>query len=144
MCRPVSTRGCSVQPVMSCASAPSFDDDQVVDVLADVALLYEQARLNRLRDVLVLEDAQAGRGGILEDVFKSAGPDTYVLVGACAPETQAKLFKRVMRTAGFDERRLVSVDIRGTNNEGIEQRLKEAVEGILRRAEEGPQTAVAS
>lgn len=39
-------------------------------------------------------------------------------VGACAPETQAKLFERVMRNAGFDERHLVSVDIRGTDNDG--------------------------
>jgi heterodisulfide reductase subunit A-like polyferredoxin len=67
-----------------------------------------------------------------------------VLVGACAPETQAKLFKRIMRSAGFDDRRLVSVDIRGTNNEGIEQRLKEAVEGILKRAAAGAQAAAAS
>ena len=84
----------------------------------------------------VLHPQLCGQGGnaILEDVFKSAGPDTYVLVGACAPETQAKLFKRVMRTAGFDERRLVSVDIRATDNEGIEQRLKDAVERVMKQA----------
>lgn len=81
----------------------------------------------------VVHPQLCGQGGnaILEDVFRSAGPDTYVLVGACAPETQAKLFKRIMRTTGFDERRLVSVDIRGTDNEGIEARLKEAVERLL-------------
>ena len=94
----------------------------------------------------VLHPQLCGQGGnaVLEDVFKTATADTYVLVGACAPETQAKLFKRIMRTAGFDERRLVSVDIRGTDNDGIEQRLKEAVQGILKRGEEGRQAIAAS
>jgi heterodisulfide reductase subunit A-like polyferredoxin len=92
----------------------------------------------------ILHPQLCGQGGnaVLTDVFKSAGPDTCVLVGACAPETQAKLFKRVMRTTGFDERRFVPVDIRGTDNDGIEQRLKEPVQGILKRAAEGaPATA---
>lgn len=87
----------------------------------------------------VLHPQLCGQGGnaVLEDVFKAAGPDTYVLVGACAPETQAKLFKRVMRNTGFDERHLVSVDIRGTDNEGIEQRLKAGVSSILERERQG-------
>lgn len=91
----------------------------------------------------VLHPQLCGQGGnaVLEDVFRSAGPDTYVLVGACAPGTQAKLFKRIMRTAGFDEKRLISVDIRGTDNEGIEQRIKETVEGIVKRPEEGSSPA---
>ncbi len=93
----------------------------------------------------VLHPQLCGQGGnaVLADVFKSSGPDTYVLIGACAPETQARLFKRIMRTTGFDERRFVPVDIRGTDNAGIEQRLKEAVEGILRRGGEAPQAAAA-
>lgn len=93
----------------------------------------------------VLHPQLCGQGGnaVLADVFKSTDPDTYVLVGACAPETQARLFKRIMRTTGFDERRFVPVDIRGTDNAGIEQRLKEAVEGVLKRAEEASQTAAA-
>lgn len=91
----------------------------------------------------VLHPQLCGQGGnaILEDVFKSADPDTYVLVGACAPATQAKLFKRIMRTAGFDENRLVSVDIRGVDNAGIEARLKEAVDGILARHAEAADAA---
>lgn len=36
-----------------------------------------------------------------------------------------------MRTTGFDERRLLPVDIRGTDNDGIERRIKEAVEGLV-------------
>jgi heterodisulfide reductase subunit A-like polyferredoxin len=91
----------------------------------------------------VLHPQLCGQGGnaILEDVFRAAGPDTYVLIGACAPETQARLFKRIMRTTGFDERHLVPVDIRGTDNEGIERRIKETVEAILAKHATGSQAA---
>jgi len=94
----------------------------------------------------VVHPQLCGQGGtaVLADVFESADPDTYVLVGACAPETQTRLFKRIMRTTGFDEQRFVPVDIRGTDNAGIEQRLKEAVEGILKRAAAGSRAVVAS
>jgi heterodisulfide reductase subunit A-like polyferredoxin len=94
----------------------------------------------------VVHPQLCGQGGnaVLADVFKATAPDTYVLIGACAPETQTRLFKRIMRTTGFDERRFVPVDIRGTDNAGIEQRLKEAVEGILERAEGEAQVAAAS
>jgi heterodisulfide reductase subunit A-like polyferredoxin len=80
----------------------------------------------------VLHPQLCGQGGnaVLGDVFRSSDPETYVLVGACAPDTQTRLFKRIMRTSGFDERRFIPVDIRGTDNAGIEQRLKEAVEGM--------------
>ncbi|MFO0761361.1 MAG: hypothetical protein U0359_33090 [Byssovorax sp.] len=83
----------------------------------------------------VVHPQLCGQGGnaVLEDVFRAAGPDTYVLVGACAPETQTKLFKRVMRSTGFDERHLVAVDIRGTDNQGIERRLTEAVQALVER-----------
>lgn len=86
-----------------------------------------------------------GRGGnaVLEDVFKQAGPDTYVLVGACAPATQTKLFKRIMRSAGFDEQHLIPVDIRNADNQGVALRLKEAVEAIVKRAETASPTAAA-
>lgn len=91
----------------------------------------------------VVHPQLCGQGGnaILEDVLRSAGPDTYVLVGACAPETQAKLFKRIMRTTGFDERRLISVDIRGTDNQGIGSRLKEAVERLVAGRDAGSAAA---
>ncbi len=94
----------------------------------------------------VVHPQLCGQGGnaVLADVFKSTDADTYVLVGACAPETQTRLFKRIMRTSGFDEQRFVPVDIRGTDNAGIEQGLKDAVEGILKRTEEGAQGAAAS
>ncbi len=94
----------------------------------------------------VLHPQLCGQGGnaVLADVFKSTDPDTYVLVGACAPETQLRLFKRVMRKSGFDEHRFFPVDIRGTDNAGIEQRLKEAVQAIVKQAEKYPQVAAAS
>ncbi len=48
---------------------------------------------------------RCGQGGnaVPAEVFKSTDPDTYLLVGACAPETRVGLFKRIMRTTGFDE-----------------------------------------
>ena len=90
----------------------------------------------------VLHPQLCGQGGnaVLAEALKAAGPDTYVLVGACAPEAQMKLFKKVIRNAGFDERYLIPVDIRGTTNDGILERLSEAVNKILN---EQQQTAAA-
>lgn len=81
----------------------------------------------------VLHPQLCGQGGnaILIDALQTAGPDDYVLVGACAPEAQVKLFKKIMRTTGFDEQRFVPIDIRGTDNDGMLERLREAVEKIV-------------
>jgi hypothetical protein len=38
-----------------------------------------------------------------------------VPVGVCAPKTQARLFKRIMRTTGTKRRSSKPVDIRGTD-----------------------------
>ena len=62
-------------------------------------------------------------------------PDTYVISGACAPEAQAKLFKKLLKKTGFDEKRFVTLDIRGTTNEGILARLKEKVEALIKEHE---------
>ncbi len=71
----------------------------------------------------ILHPQLCGQGGneILTEILQqSAGePDTYVVSGACAPEAQAKLFRKVLRNSGFDEKRFLAVDIRGTDNEGI-------------------------
>jgi heterodisulfide reductase subunit A-like polyferredoxin len=69
---------------------------------------------------------------VLTELLREAASDaeTYVVAGACAPEAQYKLFKKVMREAGFDEKRFVPVDIRGTDNAGIVKRLKERVEAL--------------
>lgn len=75
-----------------------------------------------------------GTGGheALADALKSASPDTFVVVGACAPDAQRKLFRRVVRETGFDDSHLVPIDVRGTTNDGIVERLREAVESIVR------------
>lgn len=85
----------------------------------------------------VLHPQLCGQGGnaVLVDVLREAAaePDTYVVVGACAPEAQVKLFKKVLREAGFDEKRFVPLDIRQTNNEGILARLKDTVETVVKQ-----------
>jgi heterodisulfide reductase subunit A-like polyferredoxin len=84
----------------------------------------------------VVHPQLCGQGGnqVLTEVLReSADPQTYVVSGACAPEAQAKLFKKVLRNAAFDEKRFVPVDIRGTDNDGILNRLKERVEALLLR-----------
>jgi heterodisulfide reductase subunit A-like polyferredoxin len=85
----------------------------------------------------VVHPQLCGQGGneILTEVLResAADSDTYVVVGACAPDAQAKLFKKVLRSTGFDEKRFVPLDIRGTDNDGILARLKEKVEAILKQ-----------
>jgi heterodisulfide reductase subunit A-like polyferredoxin len=87
----------------------------------------------------ILHPQLCGQGGneILADVLRqSAGdPETYVVCGACAPEAQMKLFQKVMRKTGFDEKRFVPLDIRSTDNDGILLRLKEKVEELLKHSE---------
>jgi heterodisulfide reductase subunit A-like polyferredoxin len=83
----------------------------------------------------VVHPQLCGQGGnaVLTDILRQAAadPETYVVAGACAPNAQFKLFKKVLRTSGFDEKRFVPLDIRGTFNEGILARLKEVVEGLV-------------
>jgi heterodisulfide reductase subunit A-like polyferredoxin len=90
----------------------------------------------------VVHPQLCGQGGneILADVLResAADPETYVAVGACTPEAQMKLFKKVMRNTGFDEKRFIPLDIRGTNNDGILARLKEKVEAVLKQHQEAP------
>jgi len=85
-----------------------------------------------------------GLGGnkALEDVLRQSAmdPETYVVVGACAPNAQAKLFRKVLRDTGFDERRFVPLDIRGTTNDGIVERLRTAVEPLLGHSSAGSKT----
>ncbi len=92
----------------------------------------------------VLSPQLCGQGGnaILEEAMKAAKPDSYLLVGACAPKAQEKLFKKLIRATGFNAQHFVPVDIRGTDNKGILDRLREAVEGILKQTEAGPNPAI--
>jgi heterodisulfide reductase subunit A-like polyferredoxin len=82
----------------------------------------------------LLNPQLCGQGGnaVLEDIFRTSTPDTYIISGACSPEAQFKLFKKIMRNTGFDEKHFIPVDIRGTNNEEIIERLRVAVETILK------------
>lgn len=84
----------------------------------------------------VLHPQLCGQGGneVLLDLLREAAkdPETCIVSGACAPEAQEKLFQKLLRKTGFDPKRFVAVDIRGTNNEGILALLKEKVEALVR------------
>ena len=81
-------------------------------------------------EYVALHPQTCGLGGnqLLRDVLRSADGDTYVISGACAPNAQEKLFKKILRQTGFPAERFIAVDIRGTNNDGILERLRQAVE----------------
>ena len=83
----------------------------------------------------VLHPQLCGQGGnaVLREVLSKADEDTYVLSGACAPEAQEKLFKKLLRVTGFPAERFVTVDIWGTDNDGILARLK--MEEIVHKEE---------
>ena len=91
----------------------------------------------------VLHPQLCGQGGneVLAEILRESAKDTdtYIVSGACAREAQEKLFQKLMRKTGFDPKRFVGVDIRGTNNDGILARIREAVEALVRAHE----TAVA-
>jgi heterodisulfide reductase subunit A-like polyferredoxin len=88
----------------------------------------------------ILHPQLCGQGGnaVLMDVMSKANADTYILSGACAPEAQDKLFRKLMRLTGFPPERFVPLDIRGTDNEGIIQRLRAKVQELV-GAEEAKQ-----
>lgn len=69
---------------------------------------------------------------MLAEILREAAADHggSVVSGACAPQAQAKLFKKVLRETGFPEDRFVPLDIRGTDNEGILTRLRRTVESL--------------
>ena len=81
-----------------------------------------------------------GRNAVLEEAMKASGPNSYLLVGACAPKAQEKLFEKLIRATGFNEKHFIPVDIPSTDNKGIVDRLREAVEGILKPKEATPAT----
>ena len=85
----------------------------------------------------VVHPQLCGQGGhaVLLEVLSRADQDTYVLSGACAPEAQEKLFKKLLRVTGFPAERFIMVDIRGTDNEGILARLRSKVEEIVHKEE---------
>lgn len=52
----------------------------------------------------------------MKDAMNMVKPDSYLLVGACAPRDQDKLFKKLIHATGFNDMHFVPVDIRGTDN----------------------------
>ena len=82
----------------------------------------------------LLHPQLCGQGGnaALADILRAAAADadTVVVSGACAPAAQEKLFKKVLRETGFDPKRFASLDIRGTDNDGVVARIKETVEAL--------------
>ena len=82
-----------------------------------------------------LHPQTCGQGGnqFLTDILQGADQETYVLSGACAPEAQEKLFKKVLRQTGFPAHRFIPLDIRMTDNDGVLQRMQEKVEEILQK-----------
>lgn len=82
-----------------------------------------------------LHPQTCGQGGneMLADLMRAAAADTYIISAACAPNAQEKLFRKIMRQTGFPPERFIAVDIRMTNNEGVLERLREAVDNLLRK-----------
>ena len=82
-------------------------------------------------DYAIVHPELCGAGGsrVMEDIFRSAedDPDTLVIVGACEPEAQQKLFQKVFRKTGFDQDHFVAMDIRNSTNDGILNRLREKI-----------------
>ncbi|MGQ9698319.1 MAG: hypothetical protein ACUVRO_10025 [Armatimonadota bacterium] len=109
---------------------PSFKD-------ADFNTLLFQLESELNVEYVVLNPMVCGQGGnrALSDVLKAASgdKDTYVISGACAPEAQEKLFAKILKATGFPPERFVTVDIRGTDNDGIVKRLSETVNGLSSR-----------
>jgi heterodisulfide reductase subunit A-like polyferredoxin len=102
---------------------PSFKD-------SDMNTLPFQVESELDVQYTIVHPQLCGQGGnqALADALKSTDQDTYILSGACAPEAQEKLFKKILRTTGFPSERFVALDIRGTDNEGIVARLRQKVE----------------
>lgn len=98
------------------------------DVDMDTLLFEVESELDVKYTLLNAQLCGQAGNAVLRDLLTSSDDQTVVVVGACAPEAQARLFKRLLRETGFNEARFVSVDIRNTNNAGAIERLNEAVQ----------------
>jgi heterodisulfide reductase subunit A-like polyferredoxin len=112
---------------------PSFKD-------SDMNTLPFQVESELDVQYTIVHPQLCGQGGnqALADALKSADQDTYILCGACAPEAQEKLFKKILRTTGFPSERFVALDIRGTDNDGIVARLRQKVEEVIAQPQPAP------
>lgn len=104
------------------------------DVDMDTLLFEVESELGVKYTVLNAQLCGQAGNAFLREVLTSSDEQTVVVVGACAPEAQTKLFKKLLRETGFNEARFVPVDIRNTNNAGVIERLREAVQRAVTAA----------
>ena len=102
--------------------SPSFKD-------SDMNTLPFDIESNLDVDYAIVHPELCGMGGyrVLEDALRSAenDPDTFVIVGACEPKAQLRLFQKLFLKTGFDQDHFLPVDIRGATNSEILVRLGE-------------------
>lgn len=112
---------------------PSFKDTDVNTLPFEI-----ESELDVQYTVVHPQLCAQGGNAVLAEVLRASAtdPETYVVVGACAPEAQVKLFKKLLRESRFEEKRFVPLDIRGTNNEGVLARLKEKVESLIKQEQQ--------
>lgn len=108
---------------------PSFKETDM-----DTLLFEIESELDIKYSILNAQLCGQAGNAILRDVLASSDEDTIVVVGACAPEAQTKLFKKLLRETGFNEAHFVPVDIRNTNNRGVIERLREVVNNAIASA----------
>jgi len=110
------------------ALCPSFKDSDM-----DTLPFLVESELDVQHTIVHPQLCGQGGNALLADILRqsAADPETHVVAGACTPGAQFKLFKKVLRASGFDEKHFVPLDIRGTFNEGILARLKEVVESLI-------------
>jgi len=100
--------------------SPSFKNSDMNTLLFDIESDLDV-------DYAIAHPQLCGMGGsrILEDALRSAedDPDTFVIVGACEPEAQLRLFQKLFCKTGFGQDRFLPVDIRGATNGEILERL---------------------
>jgi len=80
-------------------------------------------------DYAIVHPQLCGMGGnrVMEDALRSRedDPETFVIVGACEPDAQLKLFQKLFCKTGFSQDHFLPVDIRGATNSEILERLGE-------------------
>lgn len=85
-------------------------------------------------DYVAMHPQLCGQGGLrlLGDVLRALEkePDTYVLVGGCAPATQHKLFKKLLRATDFPQDHFVPLDIQNSTNDGILDRVRAKIRAL--------------
>jgi heterodisulfide reductase subunit A-like polyferredoxin len=110
---------------------PSFKD-------ADMNTLPFEIESELEVQYAVVHPQLCGQGGnaVLRELMResAADPEATLLVGACAPAAQQKLFKKLLRETQFDAQRFVPADIRSTDNPGIVARLRAAAGPLLKHA----------